>query len=298
MNRNSIPQDPIFVVGYPRSGTTMLQGILVTQPGFYSFPETHYFCVVEKSITFDENNHVIPNCLADVFAKIVEKMSFNFPGEMIEQLYTRAEAKELSSKNIFESIVFHFLTRQGAAPDRMNSLRWIEKTPTHANFLDRIIEYYPRAQVLYIVRHPVPAIFSRKSKFPFNRETPLADLAKDWNFMQQKIASFKEKFPGRLYTVRYEDMVKNLEKEILPIAEFLHIKFDFSRLTNYKQAAAVLILPHETWKQTDKERDFADTNDTYRGKFSEEDARAVEAIVGEKMTQYGYEPYFITHKKS
>lgn len=291
MNQSVIPQDPIFVAGYPRSGTTLLQGILVTQPGLYSFPETHYFSVVEKSVTFDGNNHVMPSCLPAVFAKIDEKMSFSFPGETIKQLYSRAEANELSSKNIFETIVLNYLSHQGVAEDRMDSLRWIEKTPTHANFLERIIECFPQAQVLYIVRHPVPAIFSRKLKFHFNKETPLAQLAQSWNSMQLKVASFKEKFPCHLYTLRYEDLVKNLEKEILPIAEFLHIKFDFTRLTNYKQAAANLILPHETWKQKDKERDFTDTNDTYRGKFSEEDARAIEAIVGEKMAQYGYEPY-------
>ncbi len=41
-----LSQNPIFVVGYPRSGTTLLQALMATQGNLATFPETHFFSTV------------------------------------------------------------------------------------------------------------------------------------------------------------------------------------------------------------------------------------------------------------
>ena len=129
--RIQLPQDPVFIVGYPRSGTTLLLRLLVTQPGIFSFPETHYFCVIEKRIQFDEKGNILPACLDIVFEKIYEKMEFRFTGEEIKTFYQLAEEKKLSSKSLFECVVSRFLFQQQVGTDGSTSFRWIEKTPTH-----------------------------------------------------------------------------------------------------------------------------------------------------------------------
>ena len=289
-----LPQDPIFIVGYPRSGTTLLQILLLTQPGFYSFPETHYFSVVEKSVQFDEMGNILPSCLGKVFEKIYEKMEFRFTKEEIENLYQTAEEKKLTSKFVFEFIVTRFLLQQNPGIERDTCWRWIEKTPTHANFLERILKIYPKAQIVHILRHPVPAIFSRKFKFPFNKETPLQKLAHDWNHIVENVQRCKEKFPEYIYTLRYEDLVKNMGKELKAIVAFLNISFDFTLISNIKQSqtAEPFILPSETWKLEDKNYYIANTNDTYKNRISKADAETIESIVGEKMKKFHYSPYF------
>jgi hypothetical protein len=290
-----LPQDPIFIVGYPRSGTTLLQRLLVAQPGIFSFPETHYFCVIEKQLKYDREGHILPSCLDKVFEKILEKMEFHFSPEEKDSIRRSVEEKTLSSKDLFEMIVTRLLI--GLSPDllQMPSFRWLEKTPNHAHFLEHIVQLYPRAQALHILRHPVPAIFSRKLKFPFNQDTSLTELARRWNRMLEDVELFKKKFPDHLLSLRYEDLLTHLENEYKNITAFLGIPFDLNTLTQLNEQTenpvARFILPSEPWKLEDARRGMANTNDAYKSKFSEQDIADIEIIVGENMKKCGYKPY-------
>ena len=288
-----LPQNPIFVVGYPRSGTTLLQRLLSAHSGIFTFPETHYFCVIEKQIQFDSSGNVLPSCLEKVFEKVYEKMEFTFLPEEKECLRKSAEAKTLTSKKIFEFIVGNQLSRLYPDIHHKNSFRWLEKTPNHAHYLERMIQFYPRAQIIHILRHPVPAIFSRKLKFPFNRETPLTELALRWNRMMMDVERFRQSFSDRIHTLRYEELISDLEKELKIVKAFLDIHADWNAASIIRQedAARGFILPSETWKLKDVKRDIVSTNACYKSYFSPEDARTIEAVTGEHMKKYGYEPY-------
>ena len=65
---NSIPDkidfdSPIFIVGFPRSGTTLLQTMVSTQKNILSFPETQFFNIYE----YYEKN--FPNKTEELFSK-------------------------------------------------------------------------------------------------------------------------------------------------------------------------------------------------------------------------------------
>lgn len=290
-----LPQDPIFIVGYPRSGTTLLQRLLAAQQGIFSFPETHYFCVIEKQLKYDREGNILPSCLDKVFEKILEKIELRFSPAEESSIRHALEEKTLSSKNLFEIIVMRLLLDLYPVVEQMTSFRWLEKTPNHAHFLEHIVQLYPRMQALHILRHPVPSIFSRKLKFPFNQDTPLTELARRWNRMLEDVEHFKNKFPHHILTLRYEDLLSHLENEYENITAFLAIPFDpntLSQLNEQKESpAAGFILPSETWKLEDAQRDMANTNSAYKSKFSDQDVADIEAIVGENMKRYGYEPY-------
>lgn len=290
-----LPQNSIFIIGYPRSGTTLLQRLLVTQPGIFSFPETHYFCVIEKILKRDETGNILPECFDNVFKKINEKMEFQFTREEITTLTVLSERKLLSSKRFFEYIISRFLLNLHPAVERINSYRWIEKTPNHALFIDRIMEFYPEARILHILRHPVPSVFSRKIKFPFNHETPIDELARRWDSMLESVERFKEMYPGNIYTLRYEDLVEDMEKELAVVADFIGITFDFSLLSYFKnkEKNGTMILPSESWKLDDIQRDVSNTNLAYKERISPEDAQIIEEITIKGMNKYGYRPYHI-----
>jgi len=292
-----LPQDPVFIVGYPRSGTTLLQGLLATQPGIYSLPETHYFNVIEKELSVDADGHILPACLDSVFEKIREKMEFQFDEEEKGIIYRLTEEKKCSSKILFEFIVARFLFPRREQNDLPASFRWLEKTPYHANFLDRIAMFYPAVQILHIVRHPVPAVYSRKRNFPYNKETPVSRLAAHWNHIQQNVERFKEHSPGTVHSLRYEDLVKDPGKELEMITGFLNIPFDAAAISRAGQATRPFILALETWKQADLKKDGTDTNSTYKETITNADAEVVEQIAASRMKTYGYHPYFNTNIK-
>jgi len=149
--------------------------------------------------------------------------------------------------------------------------------------------------VLHILRHPVPAIYSRKLKFPFNRETPVIELARRWNHMLLDVEHFKEKHPRQIFTLRYEDLVQDMEKQFQSVADFLKVCFDVNALAKIKQkqeqTAEPFILPSETWKLDDLRLDAAATNKNYQNLIPAADVIAIEKIVMENMNRYGYESF-------
>jgi len=285
-----LPQDPVFIVGYPRSGTTLLQRFLVTQPGFYSFPETHYFSVVERSIRLAGDERIAPADLGALQQAITEKTEQRFTAHEINLLAREAKAEALTSKQLFEFIVSRFLLPQVGTGGAGAPWRWVEKTPTHANFLERIIQLYPQVQILHIVRHPVPAILSRRQKFPFNRETPLDRLARAWNRLLENAEQSRKKHPERMHTLRYEDMVGDPEKTLGAVGAFLGVPFDLAKIGGIRSAAlpAPLVLSSEKWKLEDMQLERVNTNDSYREEAVKSDVELIESIVCEKMAHYGY----------
>jgi hypothetical protein len=291
-----LPQDPIFIVGYPRSGTTLLQRLLAAQPGIYTFPETHFFCVIEKKILWGEDRESVPpGSLAAVFENLINKMELQLT--VAEQADLRRQAAEgkLSSKTLFEFIVDRCLRELHPGIENVPGWRWLEKTPNHAHFLERIIAMYPDAQVLHILRHPVPAIYSRKLKFPFNRDTPVGELARRWSRMLLDVERFQDAHPERIFSLRYEDLVRDMDGQMQGVAGFLNRAFDHGILAAMKLEkkcnAEAFILPSETWKREDLCLDMGPTNGKYRGLVPAADVAAIEAIVREPMRRHGYEPF-------
>jgi hypothetical protein len=294
LHKFHLPQNPIFIVGYPRSGTTLLQRLLVTQQGLYSFPETHYFSIIEKHLQSDDQDNIVPPCLDTVYQLIYEKMKFELTKKEKDSFFKAAKNKKLTSKYIFEYITARFLLLQYSGINQKTPWRWIEKTPTHANFLDSILGMYPSAQVIHVLRHPVPAIFSRKFKLPFDKEKPVTKLAHAWNRLEENMQKSKQKYTSSIHTTRYEDLIQQMEAELKIIAGFLNIRFDPSLIVKLSQDKVndPLILPFETWKQIDKNQTIKNTNTSYKYRIDQKDVDAIEGIVGQKMNKHGYYSYF------
>jgi hypothetical protein len=139
----------------------------------------------------------------------------------------------------------------------------------------------------------VPAILSRKNKFPFNRVTPLEQMARGWNRMQERVEQFRLMYGAQIHVMRYEDLMADMESMLQSASAFLNISFDFLLLQGMReqQDARRFILAKETWKQGDVERDIASTNDAYKESASRDQVAAIEAIVMKTMRRCGYRPY-------
>ena len=231
-----------------------------------------------------------------IYENINEKMRICFTASEVEFLNRQAENKQLSAKALFEYIVIRYLLNLYPGIEALPTWRWIEKTPNHAHYLERILSMYPRAQVLHILRHPVPAIFSRKLKFPFNREIPVNELARRWNRMLDDVDRFKSQNPNHILTLRYEDLVTQMENEMKRVGAFLEIAFDIERYSRVNRENTGLpegiILSSEPWKLEDLQRELTSTNDDYKTIFSRQDAEAVEAVIGDRLEKCGYESFY------
>ncbi len=286
-----LPQDPVFVVGYPRSGTTLLQGLLATQPGFFSLPETHFFGVVQTSVRVSWRGSVKPACLDALAAALLEKMAWRMEPDERAALEALAQGWHFTTKSVFEFIVARYLMAQPAFRAHSGPFRWIEKTPVHANHLDKIAGFYPSLQAVHIVRHPVPAIFSRKRKFGFDADVPLEDLARRWVRLVGNADRFSRAHPGTVQSIRYEDFIADVDAGLRALGAFLRFAPDPSQISRIPERIAHLSLDSEPWKAADRRRPLANTNEDYRGIVDAASALEIERIAGEWMERLGYRPW-------
>ena len=110
--------------------------------------------------------------------------------------------------------------------------------------------------------------------------------------MIRVIESFRERYPGRIHTVRYEDLLSDMPRELGGIASFLGFDFDPALIAGFDRTASSIILPSESWKLDEPGEAFVNTNDAYRKIIAEADAGAVEKAVKKEMEAFGYRPYF------
>ncbi len=96
--------------------------------------------------------------------------------------------------------------------------RWCEKTPRNVRSLGRILNYWPEARFINIIRDPRDVLTSKHRKNPDKYWVPLNRWVRDVN----EGLAFKDH--PRVYTIRYEDLVQNFESSIRLLCDFLQLE--------------------------------------------------------------------------
>jgi hypothetical protein len=286
-NHQLIRQDPIFIVGYPRSGTTLVQALAAAQENIVSFNETHFFSTAGKFITA-KDDRVTADCIDTVVEKIRERLPFSKNAHLhIKHL---VQNNGLSVKMLFEIVVIDNLISR-VEYKKLKNIRWLEKTPYHVLFLDTIFRFYPRAQIIYVMRHPEKAIISRRKHFSFDNEAawPIEKHVHRWLQTVAAIEKFKKSHPNSVLIIRLEDITRDIDREMQKICDFLGITFKKSRVNNYKEIAKNLVYPWEVWKD-DVSKDISySIASRENNHLPDPDKKKLLVMAGKELKTYGYD---------
>ena len=278
----------MFIVGYPRSGSSLLQALLATQPGLVSLPETHFFTTLRRVCKHGADLNIRPDSLPDVIEAINAATGISLGLEHRSMLERGCADGRLTAKLLFEVLVEHLLQR--STGDGYWEQRWIEKTPGHVFHMYDIAELYPAAQFVAIVRHPAAATASRRDNLPGESCFSLDELACRWCKTCRVIDNFAHAVPERLRLVRYEDLVADHEQIVKQLCGFLRVAFDSEALTRYPLTAEALAYPWEVWKAGIKDPRIRDANADKLRNIRLFDLLRVQSIAGWQMRDMGYEP--------
>ncbi|MBE9112705.1 sulfotransferase [Nodosilinea sp. LEGE 07298] len=236
-------QAPIFIVGAPRSGTTLLATILASHSQISCGPETHFFPYLEA------NYQHIAAVLGDVDwpTKATEFVGAiaveNHPiaelfGVTTQEIYRYLAARKPSLQALLES-----LTEQHRIA--LGKRRWAEKTPNHILHLATLRRLFPTAKVVRIVRDPRDVALSMAAKLPWTSHAPLdsAYLIERW-YRQSKPFFERDRLA---YTLQYETLVTQPTDTLQQLCRFLQAPFEPAML-NTEAAAQYTAPAHETWK--------------------------------------------------
>jgi Flp pilus assembly protein TadD len=174
---------PIFIIGMPRAGTTLVEQILASHPQVFGADEMGLF---ERATAAVRNT--LPG-------------SPEFP-ELVSHL----------SGGHFRALGASYLAEiRRLAP---TASRITDKMPSNFHFAGMIHLALPNAVIVHVVRNPIDTCvsnFSRLFSEPQNYSYDLAELGRYYRRYEALMAHWYEVLPpGRMLTVRYEDLVGDL----------------------------------------------------------------------------------------
>lgn len=264
----------VFLVGAPRSGTTILQSLLASHPEITSFPETKFF----HYLWSDRLKPRLPDRLREFFHREIHRP------DLCDKWVSETS---LTSDRIkwFVGILDKLAVEGG------NSI-WLEKTPEHVYFVRDILDYLPDARFIHIVRNPLDVIASMRKATSdpstnaiWGGEWSLRFCIERW---KSSVATTNF-FPSNLQclVVRYEDLLEDKVKTLSQCCYFIGIAYDPEMLQNYRAQAIALSLGHPWHKEIDRDIEPA-IGAKYKKFFTENEIRYILKETAELRSYFNY----------
>lgn len=272
---------PVFIVGAPRSGTTLLGALLSSHSLFDCGPETQFFQFLRT-----RDRHVLlhstdrwPEVALDFLYRL------NIHGELVCDLFQlRREELDAFLRNERPGVetALRALTELHAL--RHGKCRWIEKSPNHILHLDTLRSTFPEALILWIVRDPRDVALSIP-KLPWGRKSYLQNLYL-WQYWDNVGAANLSDDP-RCLRIRYEDLVESPARELTRVCTFLGAPFEMQMLDT-ADASSRMRARCEVWKQDVSRGIDAGMAHRFRNRLKQEDIELAELICAEGMVRHAY----------
>ena len=199
----------VFLVGFPRSGTTLLEQIL----------NTH-----KRVVTLDEQ---------PIFENVFN--GFRNPSERMKQLDQLSKAEiEYLRKSYLDKV-----TRKINNDESIETI--VDKLPLNILYLGIMYRFFPDAKIIVALRHPLGCVLSafmqefKINKMMFNFLT-LEGCARFYAKVMGLYLHYQSVLPMQIYQIRYEDIVDDFENEIRSLFDFLALEWQ-GLVLNYHQSA-------------------------------------------------------------
>lgn len=219
--RAEMPQ-PVFIVGFPRSGTTLIEQTLTVHPLISAGDELPYI---------NDITQIMPRLLAS---------PMNYP-EALAELWMGDQRDGL---NELRDYYLNRAAKSGIFRD--GAKFFTDKMPLNETHLGLISLLFPQSPIIHVIRHPLDvllSVYSNHLTHGFFCAAQIESIARHYSLVADLIAHYKQHVAMRYLPVRYEDMVVDQETNVRKILDFIGVEFDprclsFERNTRYARTAS------------------------------------------------------------
>lgn len=309
-------RDPVFIAGPSRSGTAMMSRLLRSHPMIGLARETHYFEDLRPRTGNRPLAALSPaqrDRALDYFCGLSDR-AYGKHGDprrgWLDRETLLAQAAEYGDDldALFE--VFCKLSIERKDPE---AVIWGEKTPRNVFRIDDILEAFPRARILCMVRDPRAAVASYRD-WQYH-QGDWGGREKDADFMAAVHADYRRAQlsyhivistlmwrgaansalagearhgPERVMVLRYEDVVLDAPGVARRLCDWLGVPCDLDVLdvplinssgTGHQRGAGISREPMERW----------------RGKLSPREIHVIQSVAGPAMDHFGYAKQDVAH---
>jgi predicted Zn-dependent protease len=192
--------DPIFIVGLPRSGSTLLEQILSSHSevdGTQELPDIQAMVLELQGRDPDFDRPLYPACLSDMGAQ---------------------DFRRLGEKYLADTRVY-----------RTGRPRFIDKMPNNFRHIGLIHLMLPNARIVDARRDPMSCCFSNlKQLFAQGQEFvySIEDISRYYRTYLDLMQHWDEALPGRVLRVQHEDVVSDLEGSVRRLLDYCGLAFE------------------------------------------------------------------------
>jgi len=197
---------PIFIVGMPRSGTSLVEQIIASHHNVHGAGELTNFKEIISPIL---ESHLNQNKEAFLIKDLLS----------IRKQYLDS----LSRLNVLETVI-------------------TDKMPTNFRLIGFILSAFPEAKIIHLKRDARATCwsiykhyFSSGNGFTFNQD----DLAKFYALYRELMDFWHELFPGKIYDINYEKLTTNQKDETKKLLEYCDLEWDENCLNFHTNKRAI-----------------------------------------------------------
>jgi len=200
---------PIFIVGMPRSGTSLTEQILASHPLVYGAGELAAMRDILMSI-LEANGGTFPVGYESFDADFLQKYAEDY----------HAQARRFSGDKPYV----------------------IDKMPQNFLYIGMIRLLFPQAKIIHCVRDPVDvcvSCFKRYFSGDIRFSYDLKELGQYFCFYHDLMAHWHDVLPGYIYDARYEDLISDQEGQSRKLLDFCGLEWDDACLSFHKTERSV-----------------------------------------------------------
>ena len=282
--------EPVFVVGTPRSGTTLTAQILGRHSTLFIPGENHFFEDIYvrwsprwSGATPDERSSVVER-LATIYGRYNQLED----QPRIDALLARDPdlRERLAASRTLGEMLDGFMRAQMTG---MNKQAWGNNTPKDIFHFESIAKCFPNCRFVICVRDPRDFLLSYKGRWRVTSEHHKARLASLyhpvltsmlWRATMRQGRRLRERYPDRFTVVRYEELVTQPREVVQQLCAALGLSFEPSMLA---------VESHNSSAEVATQGIFTSSIGRWRGELSNEEIWILERTAGADMKAWNYE---------
>ncbi|BCX87771.1 omega-hydroxy-beta-dihydromenaquinone-9 sulfotransferase [Methylomarinovum tepidoasis] len=281
---------PIFVVGTPRSGTTLTARILGRHSKLFMPGETHFFEDIysrAEELGLLDSPQAVKKISQRLF-NLYERYNEPFDQKRIEGIFPTPDAleKALVGCQSYGDLFARFMEIQC---DREGKSRWGNNVPRDLFWVEEILRFFPDAKFIVCVRDIRAFLLSYKGKWRITRRENVDRLKALyhpvitsflWKSSMRRLPAIQKAVPQKnLLIMRYEDLVRDPEASVRRLCRTVEEEFE---------PAMLEVDSHNSSNALAAKGIFSSSIDRWRTDLAPEEIAIAQAIAGPELEQLGY----------
>jgi hypothetical protein len=267
-----------FVVGCPRSGTTLLQTMLDCHPDLAVPPESHFIPRLGRRFAEGWHGSARVPRFADA---LFEGRRFQYWG------ISREDVVGLLERNQPTDLAAAIRLLYASWAERAGKPAYADKTPRYLTHISRLSKLFEEARFVHLIRDGRDVALSMAEAFERGPQTA-AQAAIYWG---ARVAEGREQGlglgSGRYLELRYEELVADPEATLRELCEFIDLPFDQAMLAPERRAETIIAGYPDAGVHRNLGRPLERRRDWHRA-MPDAERRDFELLAGELLAELRY----------